>query len=81
MNAPNLTPATARQIMDLAAVIERDEAFIKQALIDLARAGDCHSVIKFTALWQTRSSSWVAARIEASLRPSSKPRRRGRGAS
>ena len=81
MKAPELTPATARQIMDLSNAINRDEAFIKQALLDAARAGDCRTVIKIVTLWRTRPSSRVAAMIEVSLQPRSSSRRRERGLS
>lgn len=53
MNPPNLTPATARQIMDLASAIERAEAEIKQVLLTAARAGDCATVITVLDRWQT----------------------------
>lgn len=53
MNAPNLTPETARQIMDLASAIERAESEIKQVLLTAARAGDCATVITIVNRWQT----------------------------
>jgi hypothetical protein len=81
VNAPHLTPATVREIMDLAAAIKRDEAFIKHALLDAARAGDCRTVVEIVTLWRTRPSSWVAAMIEESRQPHSSSRRRGRGRS
>lgn len=81
MNAPKLTPATAREIRDLAAAIDHAEAKIKRVLLTATRAQDCGTIIKVLNRWQNRPVTEVLTGIapDASSRRARTTRRTGGG--
>jgi len=76
---PRPIPAfvTTREILDLAAELEADEAEIKRRILDAATAGDCATVKDIVAAWLVASPAEILARLRMrkDARPPLNPRK------